>query len=180
MAENTPADGETPDATAPVDELAGLKSALEKERDARKAAEKDAKRARDLETELAKLRETSLTDAEKALDAARREADQAARAEVTSAFAQRIAAAEIRAALTGVVKSPDAIVEDLNLAKFVTDTGDVDAEAVTRLREKFAAEAQGQPARPRGDADQGPRGSAALALNSDPLRESVEAILGNR
>ena len=63
----------------PVDETAGLRSALEKERADRKAFEKDAKRAKALEAELARLRESTQTEAEKAIAKAREEAAAQAR-----------------------------------------------------------------------------------------------------
>ena len=52
---------------------------------------------------------------------------------------ERIASAEIKAALTGIVPDPSAVADDLNLAKFVTAEGDVDAAAISALREKYQA-----------------------------------------
>lgn len=85
--------------------------------------------------ELEKLREASLSEAEKAVAEAEKRGRTAALTEV----GQRIAAAEIKAALTGVVADPAAVVDDLNLAKFVTADGDVDAKAVTALKDRYAA-----------------------------------------
>jgi hypothetical protein len=85
--------------------------------------------------ELEKLRESSLSEAEKAVAEAEKRGRTAALTEV----ATRLAAAEIRAALTGVVADPAVVVDDLNLAKFVTADGDVDAKAVTALKDRYAA-----------------------------------------
>lgn len=85
--------------------------------------------------ELAALKAANQTDAEKAIA----EAEQRGRSAATAEVAQKLAAAEVRAALTSVVPDPAAVVEDLNLSKYVTDTGDVDQEAVKALREKYVA-----------------------------------------
>ena len=61
-------------------------------------------------------------------------------------MAQRLAAAEIRAALTGVVPDPAAIIDDINVARYVADDGTVDADAVAQLRARFAALAPAKPA----------------------------------
>lgn len=150
------------------------KKALDVERKARSAAEKQAKQ---LEARLKELEDRDKSEADKAIEAARAEADKAARSEMSREFGRRIAGAEIKAALAGVVPDPEAIVEDLNLDRYLTDDGEVDAAEVAKLREKYAALAQ--PGRPRGDADQGPRG-AVPALNGDPLTHSIENILNAR
>ena len=93
---------------------------------------KDAKPAVD---ELEKLNAAQMSDMEKAVQ----EAEERGRSDAAKAYGEKIAAAKLEAALTGVVPDPSAVVEDLNLSKYVTDTGDVNAEAVTALREKFAA-----------------------------------------
>jgi len=102
--------------------------------------------------ELAALKAANQTDTEKAVT----EAEQRGRSAATADFGQRLAAAEIKAALTGVVPDPAAIVEDLNLVKYVTDTGDVDQDAVTALRVKYAAFAATKPTSP--DLKQGQQG----------------------
>jgi hypothetical protein len=79
------------------------------------------------------LEAASQTEAERAQAAL-----QAAEQKVSTAF-QKAARAEVKAALAGVVDNPDAIVDDLNLARFVDSDGDVDADAVKALRDKYAA-----------------------------------------
>lgn len=94
--------------------------------------ERDAKKAA---RELEQVRKANQSDQERAIEAAKDEGRQSALVE----SGQRLAAAEIRAALAGVVPDPKAIVEDLNLAKYVGDDGEVDEDAVKALREKYAA-----------------------------------------
>lgn len=97
------------------------------------------------ERELTKLRDSQLPDTERVV----KEAEQRARQSALGEFGQKLAAAEIRAALTGVIADPSGVIEDLNLAKFVTESGDVDSDAVMALREKYAGLApQQKPAPP--------------------------------
>lgn len=119
----------------------GGKRALDAERKARTEAEKTAKAAN---AELEKLRKAAMSDQEKAVAVARDEG----RSEATKAAGERLAAAEIKAALTGVVPDPMAIVEDLALGRYVTEDGDVDAAAVTKLAEKYAALGAANPPPP--------------------------------
>lgn len=96
------------------------------------------------EKELETIRESQLSETEKAV----KEAEARGAATAASQFGQKIAAAELKAALAGLIPDPAGVIEDLNLAKFVTDTGDVDADAVAALREKYAllAPAKNAPA----------------------------------
>ena len=89
-----------------------------------------------------RLVEASRTDAERA-----QEALKAAETRATTAT-QRIARAEVKAALTGLVDNPDAIVEDLNMSRFVDQDGEVDTAAVSALKAKYAAFAGRRPPRP--------------------------------
>ncbi len=93
---------------------------------------KDAKPAVD---ELEKLKAAQMSDMDKAV----REAEERGRSDAAKTYGEKIAAAKLEAALTGVVPDPSSVVEDLNLSRYVTDTGDVNAEAVTALRDKYAA-----------------------------------------
>jgi hypothetical protein len=79
-------------------------------------------------------RTATLTQAEQQIEAAREEGRQ----ESKRANAEALAAAEIRAALTGVVDSPDDVLEDLNLAKYVGATGSVDTSAIEALKERYS------------------------------------------
>lgn len=98
-------------------------------------ARKHEREAKKTAAELERVRKANQSEHEKALDEAKNEGRRSALTEA----GQRLAAAEIRAALTGVVPDPKAIVEDLNLLKYVTEDGEVDEDAVKVLREKFAS-----------------------------------------
>ena len=88
-----------------------------------------------LEKELEKVRRSQMSEHEKAVA----EAEERGRQAATADFATERAAARIEVALTGVVPDPASIVEDLNLARYVTNDGQVDAKAVKALVDKFAA-----------------------------------------
>lgn len=143
MPENAP---ETPAADAPVPESAGTAEPREKpapEVDWKAEARKWEQRAKDNKKALDEARpvldqwkaleEASKTELQRAQEAAQT-AEERARATL-----QRVAAAEVKAALTGVVPDPAALLEDLNIARFVTPEGDVNAEAIGTLRDKYAA-----------------------------------------
>lgn len=161
-------EGVTPD--EPVDETAGLRSALEKERADRKAFEKDAKRAKALEAELAKLRESTQTEAEKAVAKAREEAAAQARGEVLSTVGQRLARAEIKAAAAGKVADIDSIIEDLNLAKFLNDDGEPDSKAIGEAIKRWAKVA---PAEKTPPFNGGPRKTAETTDMNSLIRQKA-------
>lgn len=120
------------DPPAPTDPDAGAKAALVAERKARAEAEKQAKADR---AELEKLRKAAMSEQEKAVA----EAEERGRLAALTEAGTQLAAAKIEAALTGVVVDPAAVVEDLNLAKYLGEDGSVDVEAVAALREKYVA-----------------------------------------
>lgn len=171
----TVAVAETNEATAELLGDAG-KKALDAERAERKKAER---RAKELDAELAKVREASMSEQEKAVEAARREA----RTEALRSVNQRLVAAEVRAAAGGKLADPEDAVRFLDLDQFpVSDDGEIDTRAIisavdglVKQKPYLAAGAT----RPAGDADQGARG-AAMALNGDPLLDSLKAKLGIR
>ena len=100
--------------------------------------------------QLEEQRQAAMTEHEKALA----EAEKRGRQSALEQASHRIAAADIRAALSGVVNDPDSIIEDLNLTRYITDDGDVDAAKVKTLRDKYAALA---PRPPSADLKQGVR-----------------------
>jgi hypothetical protein len=85
--------------------------------------------------ELEKLKKSQMSDTEKAVTEAEERGRNTARLEA----GEKVAAAEIKAALKGVVPDPAAIVEDLNLKRYLTDDGEVDDDAVEKLRTKYEA-----------------------------------------
>jgi len=106
-----------------------------------KRAKENASRLKDAEPKLSeydKLVEASKSELERAQDTA-----QKAQARI-DALAQRAVAADLRAALTGVVPDPSAVIEDLNIARFMGEDGEVDAAAIASLREKYLGLAPGK------------------------------------
>lgn len=94
----------------------------------REAAER---RVRDKAAAKANSTAPEATDVEAARRAGREEAQQE--------YGIRLASAEVRTALTGVVPEDklSEIVEDLNLARYVGDDGEPDTDAIKALREKY-------------------------------------------
>lgn len=130
----------------------------EKAREQEKRAKANAK----AQTELEKLRKQTMSETEKAVAEAEAKGRQSAMAEV----GERLAAAKIETALTGIVPNPGDIVEDLNLAKYVTDDGSVDEAAVKALRTKYEGLAPKPDAKP--PAGQRPK----PALRTVPVAEN--------
>lgn len=190
MPEETPVDdaATAPEATPPTDDAPlgpeGEKAlTIWKER--AKKAEADAKRATELEARLAEIEAANMTEHEKALDAARKEAADAARSEITSSVNRRLFAAEVRASVAGkltdpaLLADPDVAVRLLGFDEYpVTDTGDIDAEAisaaVTRLVEERPYLAASATPPPPGPIEQGPRGTP-IAKSLDEMIAEAEA-----
>lgn len=112
-------------------------------------------------------------DLEAANQTAQEKAEAAARdAEARAAAAlHRVASAEVRAALTGIVPDPSAVVEDLNIARFIGDDGEVDGDAVKALAEKYSALTP--PPGPRAPAPNPAQGNGAKPLT---LAEQIAAV----
>ena len=100
-------------------------------------ARKHEKEAKAAKAELDKAVKSQMSDQEKAVAQARDEG----KAEATSAAAQRLAGAEIKAALAGVVPSGElaGLVDDLNLAKYIGEDGEPDVAKIAALRDRYAA-----------------------------------------
>lgn len=136
-----------------ADPAAGLKTALQKERQARKAAEK---RARELEQERA---DRDKPDDEKKLDEVRREAA----AEATAKANKRLIAAEFRSAAAKRVKDPRIAAKLVDLEGIeVDDDGEVDADGINAALDALLDEYPDlAPSRFEGTADQGSKGKDA-------------------
>lgn len=114
------------------------------------------------------LEAATATETDKAIKAAR---DEAA-AETLLATAPRLVRAEFRAAAKGVLSDEqrDALLEDLDLTKYLTDKGEVDEDKVARKVKAFAPAGNnggsggrpdmGQGRRPGGAAGRGAAGKA--------------------
>lgn len=144
--------GSTDDGDGDQD-VAGLKSALQKERDARKTAAAEAKRLRE---ENAKLKKSTMSPDEQALEDAR----EAARAEERTKNAARLLAAEVRAAAAGRLddEQRSTLLDGLDASKFLTDDGEVDTEKVKRLVDGLAPADGKSRNKSGGDIGQGRRG----------------------
>lgn len=178
-----PAEPTTPpaakaDGDEPLGE-AGTK-ALEAMKARARDAEKEAKAAK---AALEKLQRESLDEQQKAIADARDEG----KSEATKAAGERLAAAEIRAALTNLVPDPAGIVEDLNLGKYVGDDGEPDQDAIKALASKYAAlgvnkKPSGVPGGPRGDAkapslDEAYAAAMAAGKTRDAIRIQTRKLL---
>ena len=78
-----------------------------------------------------------LAEASKTAEERSQEAVKAAETRALASM-QRVARAEVKAALTGLVDDPDSIVEDLNLARFIDDDGEINDGAIAALKTKYA------------------------------------------
>lgn len=100
------------------------------------------------------LRQAQMTDAEKAVEAARAEGEKTARL----ALAPDLVAAEFRAQAAGRIPGLDALVEDLNHAKFLTAEGRPDHDAISaRVQALIPAEDEQKQDRRGPDLEQGYR-----------------------
>jgi hypothetical protein len=127
--EATPAAEETaPTATVTAEDLAKLQTALDRERDLRKAAEKEAKEGRAAKAKVEEIEAASKPELERVRETAFKEGAAQALQQANS----RLVAAEARAlAAEAQFRSPATAVKLLDLSEVsVTDTGEVDTEAI--------------------------------------------------
>jgi hypothetical protein len=127
-------DGATPETPPPptAENVARLEAALEKERELRKAREKDL-------SEFKSQQRQSMTDAERALAEAR---EQAA-AEVRTQYGARLARTEYiaEAAKRNPGYDVAAVLDDINLARFIGDDGEPDSKAIAASVARLVPEA---------------------------------------
>jgi hypothetical protein len=95
-----------------------------------------------------------------------------------AAAVQRAARSEVRAALAGVVDNSAAIIEDLDMRRFVDDEGDVDQAAVKALVSKYAAFSG--PRAPRPDRSQGSGSKGGPADPASQLGSFLQRALNNQ
>lgn len=113
-----------------------------------------------------RLAQASQSDVERATE-------RASAAEARAAAAsQRVARAEVKAALAGLVDDPESIIEDLNLARFVSDDGEVNDDAIASLKSKYAA--FGSRRAPRPDPSQASGGNGQTTAS--PAQEFASLI----
>lgn len=113
-------------------------------------------RVKDLEPkaqQLETLQQAQQTAEERAQQQAQEAQDRAATA------MQKAARTTLKTALSGVVEDPESVIDDLNIAKFVTDDGEIDEDAVTALRDRYAALGGNKPRTPAPNPAQGAGGN---------------------
>jgi len=103
-----------------------------------------------------------LAEASKTAEERSQEAVKAAETRALASM-QRVARAEVKAALTGLVDDPDAIVEDLNLARFIDDDGEINDGAIAALKTKYAGFSSKRGPRP--DLSQGSGANGKTSAN---------------
>jgi hypothetical protein len=130
------------------------------------ASKKWEQRAKKADEDAEAARRAAMSDQERAVEEARN----AGKADAASEYGQRVAAAELRAALTGLVPDPTAIVEDLNLAKFVNEDGSVNTDEVARVRSTY----EGVKPTFQGSADAGAQGGTVTEPTLDEQIAAAE------
>lgn len=116
------------------------------------------------------LKKSQMTEQEKAVD----EAKAQARTEAIRESAPRLVSAEFRAVSAGRL-TPEQVaelIEDLDMTKYLTDSGEVDIERVTKKVDALAPKGDGKPVFP--DMGQGRRTAATTPL--DPRAADLAQI----
>lgn len=169
---------EMPDATEPdTGDVTDWAAEAEKWKTQARKHEERAKANAKAAKELEEFRQQSMTEAERAIEQARTEA----RREALSEVGGKIAAAEIRAAATGRMSSEQVstLLDNVNLARFISDDGEVDRDAVAAFVEGIAPQPiETAPIRP--DLGQGARNPQNMPLNGDPVERALKDALGIR
>lgn len=130
--------------------------------------------------ELAELKKKGLPDDQRAVT----EAEERGRTAAAADFAQQLAGARIEAALTGIVDDPADLVEELNLAKYVTDDNEVDHDAIDELKDKWAArmgsknegDDDGDKPKKKADLKQGKRGKSGGGTPEQLTRDALQSM----
>lgn len=175
MADDTPQDSTTEDqpVEAPAKDDLGDpgKKALEAERTARREAEKQRKA---LERELEQVRTANLSDAEKAVAEAEKRGEQNG----IRRMAERLVREKFvaHAARRNPEYDATAVLDDLNLGRYLGDDGEPDVDALSAAVDRLVPAPAASP-RPVGDADLGTR-NVPLALNGDGIENALRKKLG--
>lgn len=161
--------------TAP-DTGSDLEAEVEKWKSQARKHEDRAKANAAAAKELEQFRKASMTEQERAVAEAKVVGRQEALVEVGG----RLAAAEVRVAAAGRLDSDQlaTLLDGIDLARFLTDDGEVDTAKVATFVDGIAPKPTDGTGIPL-DLGQGARGPG-VALNSDPLLESIKAAVGAR
>lgn len=175
---DAPQDQTPQDTTAKASSLEDLLAAMDE--DSRKVVLGEVSKARSEAKGLRdrlKAAEPKVTEYDRLLEASKTDQERAQEALTTAtqkstALEQRLARAEIKASLAGVVDNPESIIEDLNLSRFVGEDGEVDAAAVLALRNKYAGFSSPRSPRPDSSQASGANGRST----SDPAAEFASLL----
>lgn len=161
---------EAPEATETVDWQAEAEKWKTQSRKQEERAKANAAAAKELE----QLRASQMSEAEKIAV----EAEQRGRSAALAELGQRLVRAEFAARSGGRIS--DDTLDDLNLAKFLTEDGEPDTAAIDKAVARLAPAPEQEQTRrpgPRPDLSQG-SSSTNTALNGDPLLDSLKQKLG--
>ncbi|MFG2165526.1 hypothetical protein [Micromonospora chersina] len=161
---------EAPEATETVDWQAEAEKWKTLSRKQEERAKANAAAAKELE----QFKASQMSEA----DRIAAEAEQRGRSAALAEVGQRLVRAEFAARSGGRIG--DDTLDDLNLAKFLTEDGEPDTKAIDKAVARLAPAQEQEPTRkpgPRPDLSQG-SGSATTALNGDPLLDSLKQKLG--
>jgi hypothetical protein len=169
---------ETTDATTETaaTEAPDLSAEVEKWKNLARKHEDRAKANQKAVSELETLRQSQMSDQEKALE----QAKAAVRTETLREVGTHLVVAEFRAQAAGRLTAEQVgeLVEDLDMSKYLTDTGQVDAERVAKKVDALAPKPTENAAPTWPDLGQGARDTQTPALNSDGLTRALMAKVG--
>lgn len=170
--ETTPAEAPATDVEAPPElgdagkqALDRMKAEREEARKAAKALEKELSELRSQSKEWEKQRRATMSEAERATA----EAEERGRATAVANFGSRLARTEYVAAAAKRNSDFDvaAVLDDINLAKFIREDGEPDTAAIAESVARLIPERASNP-RPTGDVGLGPRPVAPAPTDGSP------------
>jgi hypothetical protein len=170
MPDNTTETSEaTTDTVVEVGNPTDLSAEIDKWKSLSRKHEERAKANADAAKELDELKRSMLSDQEKAIEAVKIETRQQTMAE----FAAKLVDAKLQVHLNGKALKADSVLS-FNKSAFITETGDVDEDAIQAWVESNSQTIE--PSYP--DLGQGERSNPPTALNSDPLLAALKSKLG--
>lgn len=131
--------------------------------------------AKQLKAEVENVRTASLSEAEKAV----LEAEQRGRTAVLAEFGQKLARSAFvaEAARRNPGYDAQAVLDDLNLARYVGEDGEPDSKAIAQAVERLVpATTNTTPGMPRPDPSQGPRATAS-GTTADQFAAAIQNFL---
>jgi hypothetical protein len=129
----------------------------------------ERRKHRETQSRLAKIEAQHMTDQERAIAEAKAEG----KAEATKTSGLRLAAAEFRAAAVGRFADPAAVIELVDLGRYLDDNGEPDTKAIVAAVDKLATGVVA-PSNGGGKIPAGPRGDSGRDTSNDFLRASLD------